>query len=139
MTRRARWTRPFAVLFALWFAVIIGDPGLVHSCPMHGGHGMAQAGAAAIAMQDMMAMQGDQVASASDHASQGSQDHGTTSHCTCVGQCRTVGTVAPLPTVASLHVPATVALAEPPLRLAFQPVAAAPDTRLPFANGPPTA
>ena len=33
MTHRARWTRPFAALFALWFAFVIGDPGLLHACP----------------------------------------------------------------------------------------------------------
>jgi len=31
--------RPFAVLFAVWFAIVLGDPGVLHTCAMHGGHG----------------------------------------------------------------------------------------------------
>jgi hypothetical protein len=38
-----------------------------------------------------------------------------------------------------MHVPATVSRAEPALVVAFVVAPAAPDTRLPFPNGPPTA
>ncbi len=138
MTRRARWTRPFAALFALWFAVIIGDPGLLHACPMHGNHGGAHAAASSTNTHHAASMH--QAATTSDAASHdASPHHGGSSTCTCVGQCCATPSLAPLPAVANLHVPATVALVEPVQRVALQPATAAPDLRLPFANGPPTA
>lgn len=140
MTCRARWTRPVAALFALWFAFVIGDPGLLHACPMHGGHGAhaSAASTATTASEHHAAMMHTDAAShATSHDA--SHHHGGATTCTCVGQCCATPAVASLPPVASLHVPATVALVEPVQRVALQPTTAAPDTRLPFANGPPTA
>ena len=137
MTRRARWTRPLAALFALWFAVVLGDPGLLHSCPMHGGHGVASATASADAGHRMV---GHGEHASMDHgASHDASQHGKSGPCTCVGQCCVAPAVAPLPAAAAMHVPATVSRAEPALLVAFVVAPAAPDTRLPFANGPPTA
>jgi hypothetical protein len=137
MTRRARWTRPLAALFALWFAFVLGDPGLLHSCPMHGGHGMAGMAASA-GMQHHSA--GNAEHASMDHAtSHDASHHGSSGLCTCVGSCCVAPAVAPLPNVPALHVPAAVAHAEPVERVAFVVAPAAPDTRLPFANGPPTA
>ena len=134
MTRRARWTRPLAALFALWFAFVLGDPGLVHSCPMHGGHGVA----ASASMVHHSAASAEHAAM--DHAtSHDASHHGHSGLCTCVGSCCAAAAVAPLPGVPALHVPAAVAHAEPAVRVAFVVAPAAPDTRLPFANGPPTA
>ena len=130
MTRRARWTRPVAALFALWFALVLGDPGLLHSCPMHGGHGSAHATASA-GNEHGMTAHGEH--GASHHGS-----HGKTGPCTCVGQCCAAPALASLPTVAALVVPATIALAEPTLHVALEPAAVSPTLRLPFANGPPT-
>ena len=139
MTRRARWTRPVAALFALWFAVIIGDPGLLHACPMHGGHGVAHAAASSTASKHHAATMHTTAATGDAVSHDASHHHGAANTCTCVGQCCATPSLAPLPTVASLHVPATIALAEPVQRVALQPATAAPDLRLPFANGPPTA
>jgi len=145
MTRRARWTRPLAALFALWFAFIVGDPGLLHACPMHGGHGVASATATAGAGRHSATHAGhasmDHAATpdASQHTSQHTSHHGGTGLCTCVGQCCVAANVAPLPTVSAMHVPTVVSRAEPTLRVAFVVAPAAPDTRLPFPNGPPTA
>ena len=137
MTRRARWTRPLAALFALWFAFVIGDPGLMHSCPMHGGHGATGIGTPA-GMQHHSA--GNAEHASMDHAtSHDASHHGSNGQCTCVGQCCVAAALAPLPTVAALYVPAAIALAEPAQHVAFVVAPAAPDTRLPFANGPPTA
>ena len=136
MTCRARWTRPVAALFALWFAFVIGDPGLLHACPMHGGHGSAHASAAAA--HDMAAMHGEHGTSGSTTSHDGSPHHGST-QCTCVGMCCAAPAVATVPAVVAMHVPVTVARAELVVRAALQPASAAPDTRLPFANGPPTA
>ena len=75
-----------------------------------------------------------------DHAtSHDASHHGSSGPCTCVGSCCVAPAVAPLPSVPAMHVPATVAHAEPAERVAFVVAPAAPDTRLPFANGPPTA
>ena len=137
MTRRARWTRPFAALFALWFAVIIGDPGLLHACPMHGSHGGAHAAASSTAGEHHSAAMHE--GATTDAASHDASPHHGSNSCTCVGQCCATPSLAPLPAVANLHVPATVALVEPVQRVALQPTTAAPDLRLPFANGPPTA
>lgn len=135
MTRRARWIRPLSALFALWFAFVIGDPGLLHACPMHGGDAMAHSAASAGGAQHMMhAAHG-----AAGHVSHDASHHGKSAPCTCVGQCCVASAVAPLPTVAALVVPVTVARAEPALLVAFVAAPAAPDTRLPFANGPPIA
>lgn len=137
MTRRTRWTRPLAALFALWFAFILGDPGLLHACPMHGGHGVASATASAGA-EHHMAAHGVH-ASASHDASPDASHHGKTAPCTCVGLCCIAPALASLPAVAALHVPVTISRAEPAQLVAFVVAPAAPDLRLPFANGPPTA
>jgi hypothetical protein len=150
MTRRARWTRPFIALFALWFAVVLGDPGLLHSCPMHGGHGAAHAAASAGDVHQAHGAHGahasDDVASAgamqhdAQHdAQQSAPHHGKTGPCTCVGHCCAVSAVASVPATSAVHVPTTLARAEQPLVVALGHAPAAPDTRLPFANGPPTA
>ena len=142
MTRRSRWARPFAALFALWFAVMVGDPGMLHSCPAHGGHG-AHAAASAAGGHDAPAthaMHGAHDAGAMHSASQhGTQHHDKTGPCTCVGQCCAASIAAPLPAVAALQAPATVVRAEQPLIVALGDSPAAPDLRLPFANGPPIA
>lgn len=143
MTRRSRWARPLVALFALWFAVILGDPGMLHSCSMHGGHGGAIEVAAAPSGHDMHGAEGMHATHAAESADavshQGAPHHGGTGVCTCMGQCCAASIVAPLPTVAALHVPASVALVEPPLLVAFDDAPASSDLRLPFANGPPTA
>ena len=136
MTRRARWTRPLSAFFALWFAFVLGDPGLLHACPMHGGHAVSSAAASAGA--EHHATHGEH-GSASHATSHDTSHHGGTGPCTCVGQCCVAPAVAPLPTVAALYVPATVSRAEPSLLVAFVVAPSAPDHRLPFANGPPTA
>ena len=142
MPRRARWTRPVAALFALWFALVLGDPGLLHSCPMHGGHALAGTAASA-GMPHHSA--GNAEHAAMDHTtsqqatSHDASHHGSSGPCTCVGSCCVAPAIAPLPGVPAMHVPATVAHVEPAARVAFVVAPAAPDTRLPFANGPPTA
>ena len=141
MHRRARWTRPVAALFAVWFAFVLGDPGLLHRCPMHGGHGLASATASAGAEHHAMAHGEHDAAShdASNAMSHDASHHGKTSPCTCVGQCCVASVVATVPTVAAAYVPTTISLAEPTLFVALAVAPAAPDTGLPFANGPPSA
>jgi hypothetical protein len=137
MRRLARFSRPLNAIFALWFAMVLGDPGVLHSCPMHGGHGaVGAAAAAAPAGHEGHSAHGS--TSASSSAETG-QHRGTPAPCTCVGHCCAAPVVAPLPTVTSLHVPAAVAEVRHPLAVPSRDVPASPDTRLPFANGPPSA
>src|SRR3954465_14702229 len=123
-----RLSRPFAALFALWFALVMGDPMVLHSCPMHGAqHGMHAGGHAG----------------GHEAAHGGSTDtshHGGTSNiCTCVGQCSASVAVALLPAPPTFTVPAHVAQPDSWLEQPAGYVPASPDLRLPFANGPPAA
>jgi hypothetical protein len=136
MRRLVHLTRPFTALFALWFAVILGDPGTLHSCAMHGtgghgGHGARQAPAVSAGGQ-MHAMHGEHA-----KAPAGSQEPAAPRPCTCLGHCCAVTVAAPLPTVAILPVPVAVAEERHPLDAPSSDAPAAPDLRLPFANGPP--
>lgn len=130
MRRLSALSRPFVALFALWFAAVLGDPGVLHSCPMHGAHAGGTSNASAHAMHG---------SAASHHVgSHGSQKQTPTGPCTCVGHCCAAAAVAPLPTVSTFTVP--VHVAQPNARPEFpsDAVPASPDLRLPFANGPPT-
>ena len=140
MIRRSRWVRPFVALFALWFSFGLGDPGMLHSCPMHGAQGGA-APASAVAGADMQGMHGMH----SMHAESASQTPGGTSQhdahgvCTCIGNCCAASAAAPLRTAAALSVPASVPEVRQPLAAPSNDAPASADTRLPFANGPPIA
>ena len=131
MRRLRRLSRPLNAIFALWFAIVLGDPGVLHSCPMHGGHGAAHAAVSAHAGHEMHGAK----ATTSDAA----EHHDAPAPCTCVGHCCAASSVAPIPTVPAVHVPAAVAEVQHPLTCPSADAPASPDLRLPFANGPPTA
>lgn len=132
MRRLRRLSRPLNAIFALWFAIVLGDPGVLHSCPMHGGHGGSHTAVAAHAGHEM---HGASAAATSEAA----QHHDAPAPCTCVGHCCAASTVAPLPTVPAVYVPEAVAEVQHPLTAPSADAPASPDHRLPFANGPPTA
>ncbi len=146
MSRHSRWSRLFATLFALWFAAMVGDSGMLHSCAMHG----AAAGHATHPGRDVRAPAARHTALATHdgHADGHRAHHDASPHeskqptqpapCTCVGQCCAVTAVAPLPALATLVVPAAVAQERDPLEPQRPAPPATPDLRLPFANGPPT-
>lgn len=150
-SHRSRWSRPFTALFALWFAVVLGDAGTLHSCAMHGGgmgghgghggHGgqgaAHQQATGSAAGHQMDRMHGEQAA-AHETPPAGSQRRAAPGPCTCLGHCCAVTVAVPLPTVATLPVPVAVAEARHPLEAPAVVAPAAPDLRLPFANGPPT-
>jgi hypothetical protein len=131
--------RPLAALFALWFAIVLGDAGMLHTCAMHGGHG-----GHGVAATPPTANTGH-----GRHMSHGAQPatHQTapadTQHpdapapCTCIGHCCAVTVAAPLPTVGTIPVPVAVAEERHPLDAPSAEAPAAPDRRLPFSNGPP--
>jgi hypothetical protein len=127
LRRLSRWTRPFSALFALWFAMVLGDPGVLHSCPMHGG---AHAVASAHASHDQ----------AAHHAShESAPDKSSAAQCSCVGHCCAATAAAPLPLVAPFAVPSHVANSTARPEQPSDDVPSSPDVRLPFANGPPQA
>ena len=120
---------------ALWVALVLGEPSLVHSCPVHGG------GAAAVGQHgDMAGMAGH--AAATHGAPASNRDGGQRHHhaCTCPGDCTSTGT-GPAALLPSPDV--TVDAAERLVVAAAAPTAEsrrarpAPPHALPFANGPP--
>jgi hypothetical protein len=141
--------RPLHALFALWFAIVLGDPGVLHACPMHGGHGAAPPSAAAAATAAAAAAaaaaghQGHsaQMPSGVDHSVPDSAQHPDSPvPCTCVGHCAASSTTAAVPAAASVLVPGTHLVVQGAAAPApSRDVPASPDLRLPFANGPPTA
>ena len=112
-------------LFALWFALVLGDPGVLHSCPMHGGHG----GHSAVA--------GHQAHAAAHHAAAGEHTPQQSGPCTCVGSCCAAAVAAPI-TVAESFVAAPF-VAQPHVVVPWREtvLARSPDLRLPFPNAPP--
>jgi hypothetical protein len=139
MRRLAHLTRPFTALFALWFAVVLGDPGMLHACPMHGGgsHGTEHGAALSTAGHDVGVMHGAHAGE--DAPPDGTQHHGAPDYCTCVGHCCAASLVPPLAAVAEVHVPAAEAMSRRPLAAHASDAPSSPDLRLPFANGPPIA
>src|SRR2546423_10571426 len=115
MRSLARLSAPFTALFALWFAIVLGDPGMLHACPMHGGHGAhgTQEASAPAPSHHTQGMHGNNAAGHSaTHESHQSSRHDApvpAGPCTCVGHCCAAAVPAPLPTVATLPVPAVVA------------------------------
>jgi hypothetical protein len=133
--------RSLAALFSLWFAMVLGDPGVLHSCAMHGSHGgHATATSSAVTSgHDMHASHGAHDVAHAPAPSNGRQPAKTPAPCTCIGHCCAVTIAAPLTAPATLVVPVAVAEQRRPLDASScDALPAAPDRRLPFANGPPT-
>ncbi|MEO8337625.1 MAG: hypothetical protein ABI664_21795 [bacterium] len=132
MHRLSAWSRPFAALFALWFAAILGDPGVLHSCPMHGAHSVHASATSAQPTHDMHG------GASTHHASHGDSHQQTpTGPCSCVGHCSATNAVASVPAVARFTVPVHVALPKVQPEFPEDGIPASPDLRIPFANGPP--
>jgi len=135
--RRHWWARVLATLLALWLSLTVGEPGVVHFCPMHGGVASPDAGGHAGghgAGHDTAAAQTD--ATTRRHSTPPGHGH---ADCTCLGACSLSSFAATLPVgVAALPVLSeyTLAVASHVDRTDER---AAPDRLLPFANGPPSA
>ena len=119
--------RRLLVLLPLWLAFAIADPGVLHSCPMHGG-----VPAAATATQSHEAGHAHHQAPA-PHAPE--HHHGA---CTCIGAC-TAATAIFAPTAVTTIALGSIVdthVATP----AFDSRVSARDSqyRLPFSNGPPS-
>jgi hypothetical protein len=126
------FARPIAMLFALWFAIVLGDPGMLHTCAMHGGHG-GHGAAPATTGHDVHVAHGVSHHQAPAEAPQPAAP----APCTCIGHCCAVTVAVPLPTLGTVPVPVAVAEERHPLDAPAIEAPAAPDRRLPFSNGPP--
>jgi hypothetical protein len=103
--RRALWSRVFAGVWALWFAVALTEPAGLHACPMHGvAHGLdpASAGAHGAAMHHGGGADG------ASHSVPGS--HHLT--CTCIGAC-CAAAVSVFPPSAAVAIAETIVRASP--------------------------
>jgi hypothetical protein len=136
--------RPLTALFALWFAIMLGDAGMLHTCAMHGGHGghrgdhgtpRAAAASATVEHDGQMAHGAHGAAHQSVPAD--APQPAAPAPCTCIGHCCAVTVAAPLPAPATVPVPVVVAEERHPLDAPSVVSLAAPDRRLPFSNGPP--
>jgi hypothetical protein len=154
----SRLSRSLTALFALWFAVVLGDPGVLHACAMHGGthgsevsaerahsggrggmhdvHGASETPAEAVQQSGHGGHAGHGA-----HGATGGAEHGgkAPGPCTCVGHCCAASAAASIPVVAALESPAVVAAHRAPRAAPSDDAPASPDLRLPFANGPPRA
>lgn len=126
------WRRRAAALSFGVFAAFFGESLVATSCPMHDGLAAAS-----------MPSHADHAVHGSHQADAGSPDGGSQapmshSHgCTCLGTC--VGaTVAALAPEAPVTSPAVVATSVAVPAAALAAPHAAPQTRLPFAQPPPT-
>jgi len=140
--RRSAWFRSLASFLALWFPLIVGEPGLLHACPTHGaaspmsasseqatsasGHGAHHAH-----MQHSVSQTGDHAHhSAPGHSHQG---------CTCIGCCSTANSALDVPHVPSIAVAVVVyrvARSVPSVESLARP---APEFSRPYTTGPPRA
>ncbi|MBX3132357.1 MAG: hypothetical protein KF689_03065 [Gemmatimonadaceae bacterium] len=137
--------RTFAVLQALWLALLIAEPANLHACDMHaGGHaahtGPAFAAAAerADATHDEHAHHGHHAESLDEDSVPPTPDDGAGSACQCLGEC-CAAAVAALAATPAIPVAVPVDAPAPRRSAATRAVPRAPDLQLPFANAPPAA
>jgi hypothetical protein len=125
--RQKRWFRTVASILAVWLPLIVGEPGVVHACPAHGG--LATATAAATSHHHA-------APHSAPHGSQPGHDH---HNCTCISCC--VGSVVAAPAPVA---PTTVFVAAIRDSGVSHPAVAslthqAPEYSRPYTTGPPRA
>lgn len=130
--------RILVAMWACWFVVLLSEPAMLHSCPMHDGapgsvgvaeghtghHGSHAANAAVDGSRDLTAPDQGAPQQAAPHA------------CTCIGDCSASTIVVPTAAAPMSWLAGIIDIA-PVIGVAHQSVPAAPDFVLPFANGPP--
>jgi hypothetical protein len=118
--RQKSWFRALATVLAVWFPLIVGEPGVVHACPAHGG---VAAAAATMAHHH-----------GASHDSQPGHDH---HNCTCISCC--VGSVVASPTPAAVATVFVAAIrdADTAHRVVGSIPRQAPEYSRPFTTGPP--
>lgn len=139
--------RVLRAFLALWFVLSVGEPSIVHFCPMHGGLLGELAAAPGRMHMSGMGMPG-RAASGRQLPTRAPDRHATDQptapqahhHCTCIACCMGAGTAAALP---ALH----VTLGAPAYTVAVAPAAPsaetlprpAPPHAQPPGTGPPRA
>lgn len=128
--------RSFALLQALWLALLIAEPFPVHACAMHAaGHGVHAAPPPAEAHADHQHHH-DPAAAHADDVAAPPIDAESLAVCQCLGHC-CPGAVTPLAAV-PVHAVETPGEVVPVARPAIWARATrAPDLQLPFATAPP--
>ena len=118
-----------AALFALWFALYMGAPGLVHPCPEHSAPG------ASVAVGE--GAHGDHGSTSLADAGQSSDTPSDGHGCCCPGpQCGAGAMVlAEAPTIAGAALTPQVA---PDFRAPERAFGARPEHLLPYSTAPPT-
>ena len=139
--RRTPWFRALATCLAVWFPLVVGEPGVLPPCPMHGG-AVAETNAAAPAAPAPVTHSHHAAASAEvSHGSTAPANSPTHGHhaCSCLGVCAGSASVAlttlppELPAVTVAYRPAS--LLPSGERLARP----APSFSRPYTTGPPRA
>jgi hypothetical protein len=129
VTRRTRLHRFLAAFSALWLAISIAEPAVLHLCPMHDGVAAAAG------------TQGDHTGhgahAAADAAADANAPSDEESSCLCIGDCPAAAGVSLLPAgVAITDVVLTIGTDSGLPDFEYLPVSRA--LLLPFANGPPS-
>lgn len=140
---RAWSVRVARAFVALWFVLSVGEPSVVHFCPMHGGILGELRGASPMADMVMEGSAARHRTTRSQRAETGDARHGEDHqaqhhHCTCINCC--VGAdAAALPSVHVELAPATWTLAAAPAASAETLPRPAPPHAQPPGTGPPRA
>jgi hypothetical protein len=130
--RRPWWTRLVAGVLGIWLVLVLGEPGVVHTCPTHGAAVPSDAAAHSHAMGHAVgaALDADGDRHAPPHEHQG---------CTCIGCCVSVSAVALIdraPTTAIAVALVPVVAGRTPVTLLPRP---GPRHSRPYPTGPPRA
>jgi hypothetical protein len=144
---RRHWLSPIAApAMALWVALVVGEPGIVDPCPVHGN----VASAAGVASETAPPADAHAAAHATAPAVAGGGAHGGVPHsapapqhqhkdCNCLGCCTGGVVAAILPTIQVVAFTATISEPEfgrPPVEIRAR---VAPAHTLPYTTGPPLA
>ena len=136
--RRALWFRSLATFLAVWFPLVIGEPGVLHPCPMHGA-GAAHATMHHAGMQDAAMHHGAMHDGAMHDAPSGAPaaPHHDHSGCTCITCCSVsvAGLLAPDVPASTIDVVVRSVIAALPPATQL-PQSSATHVR-PYPTGPP--
>jgi hypothetical protein len=136
--RRTSWFRALAACLAVWFPLVIGEPGVLQPCPMHGAVAAATNSAPTSAHAHHVAASGEV-----SHATHAPADAPAPPHnhhaCTCIGAC--AGSVAVALTTSAPELPAlTVVYRSASILPSGERLARpAPSFSRPYTTGPPRA
>lgn len=129
--RRTLWFRSLATLLAVWFPLMVGEPGVLHLCPMHGGSPVASAPQPAAHAHHGAA------ASTELTSKQGSRQGHDHHHCTCIASCTSTATAVPAPDPPAVVVVEAAYATKSALPNVGSLARPAPEYSRPYTTGPP--